>query len=261
MSNLFTRYINGDNINFKHAKGISDHSGKEFHLFHEIILFLDGDAELISETIHTKLKPETLIVIPKETYHQVVIHGKQDEYSRCVFQFFETPDNTDFINSNIQEISLTECDKNISFLFKKMMDLAKNPKEEFNDIIAESVLNLLIDEIRAKKNMTANNSLNDSLTMSAIDYISDNLTEKLNIDTIAQKLNISTSTLMHTFKKNMNISLHKYIIKKRLILAHAKISKGEPSSVVSIECGFKDYSGFYRQYKKMFDNPPSRFRL
>ena len=66
------------------------------------------------------------------------------------------------------------------------------------------------------------------------------------------------ATLMHTFKKNMNISIHKYIIKKWLILAHAKISNGEQSVIVANECGFNDYSGFYKQYVKMFDTTPSR---
>lgn len=55
----------------------------------------------------------------------------------------------------------------------------------------------------------------------------------------------------------MNIPIRKYVIKKRLILAHSKILKGELSSVAAIECGFNDYSGFYRQYKKMYDITPS----
>ena len=87
MSELFSRSISGDTVGFKHAKGVSDRSGKEFHLFHEIILFLGGQAELISETVHTALHPQTLIVIPKETYHQLVISGDPSQYCRCVFQF------------------------------------------------------------------------------------------------------------------------------------------------------------------------------
>ncbi|MBP3627576.1 MAG: helix-turn-helix transcriptional regulator [Clostridia bacterium] len=256
MSDLFSRYVNSENISFKHAKGISDRSGKEFHLFHEIILFLGGEAELVSETVHTKLKPQTLIVIPKETYHQVIIKGKQDEYCRCVFQFYEG-ENAELIKNGMQEIFITESDKNTMYLFKKMMRLAENPNKDSSAIISQSVLNLLLDEIKAKKTMEIDKDLNDDLTKLAIEYISQRLTENLNVEQIAKHLNVSPSTLMHTFKKNMNIPLHKYIIKKRLILAHTKISNGEQAITVANECGFNDYSGFYKQYIKMFDITPS----
>lgn len=259
MSDLFSRYVNSEKISFKHAKGISDRSGKEFHLFHEIILFLGGDAELISETVHTKLKPQTLIVIPKETYHQFLIKGKQDEYCRCVFQFYETNENIDLIKSGMQELFITESDKNISFLFSKMMQLAKNPNKESSVVISEAVLNLLLDEIKAKKSMEIDKDLNDDLTKQAIEYISERLTENLNVENISNHLNVSPSTLMHTFKKNMNIPIYKYIIKKRLILAHDKISNGEQAIIAASECGFNDYSGFYKQYKKMFDTTPSTY--
>jgi len=258
MTDLFSRYAKCENISFKHAKGISDRSGKEFHLFHEIILFLGGDAELISETIHTKLKPNTLIVIPKETYHQLLIKGKQDEYCRCVFQFYETEGNTLLVKNCMQELFITESDKNTLYLFSKMINLAKTKTEELSSPISNAVLNLLLDEIKEKKSIQIEKDLTDNLTKEIIEYISEKLTENLKIEDIAHSLSVSPSTLMHTFKKNMNISIHKYIIKKRLILAHAKISNGEQSVIVANECGFNDYSGFYKQYVKMFDTTPSR---
>lgn len=258
MSDLFLEYVNSDNICFKYAKGISDHKGKEFHLFHEIILFLGGDAELISETLHTKLSPQTLIVIPKETYHQVIINGKQNEYCRCVFQFYETDENSLLVENGIQELFITESDKNITYLFSKMIQSTKKLNKKEANVIAKSVLNLLLDEIKTKKSIEIDKDLNDDLTKKTIEYISKKLTENLNIENISQHLNVSPSTLMHTFKKNMNIPIHKYIIRKRLILAHTKISNGEPANAVALDCGFNDYSGFYKQYKKMFGIIPSK---
>ena len=32
---------------------------------------------------------------------------------------------------------------------------------------------------------------------------------------------------------------------------------GTPATQAAIECGFNDYSGFYRQFKKMFHKAPS----
>lgn len=257
MSELFSRYIHGEQVTFKHAKGVSDRSGKEFHLFYEIILFLGGQAELISETVHTVLRPQTLIVIPKETYHQLVITGDQNEYCRCLFQFSETDRNRALIADSLQELLITESNSATAYLFSKMMQLAKDPDPQSASALSESVLHLLLDEIKAAKGPTLEKDLTDGLTHQTIDYITEHLTEPIHIKSIARHLSVSPSTLMHTFKKNMNISIHKYIIKKRLILAHAKISSGEPALAAAAECGFGDYSGFYKQYKAMFDTAPS----
>lgn len=254
---LFSRYVKSDTISFKHAKGISDHSGKEFHLFHEIVLFLGGDAQLISETVNINLKPQTIVVIPKETYHQFIINGDQNEYYRCVFQFYETAENLSLISSSIQELFVTESDKIIAHLFSKMIKMTKEPDENAQ-IVSEAVLNLLLDEIKSKKSIEVFEDLSDELTKQAIEYISQNLAENVNVNDIAKYLNVSPSTLMRTFKKNMNMPIHKYIIKKRLIFAHTKITNGEPATLVAIDCGFNDYSGFYKQYKKMFGVSPSR---
>jgi AraC-like DNA-binding protein len=59
-------------------------------------------------------------------------------------------------------------------------------------------------------------------------------------------------------QKEMYISIHKFIVKKRLIQAHHRICAGEAVTVVAMECGFQDYSGFYKQYKKAFGFPPSQ---
>ena len=257
MTELFSRYINSPAIRFKHSKGVSDRSGKEFHLFHEIILFLGGDAELISETVRTPLKPLTLIVIPKETYHQVLIKGRQDDYCRCVFQFYQTPGNAALIESSVRELFVTESDDTTRYLFSTVMALARNQNDATAPCVTEAVLNLLLYEIKEKKAVQIIGGWDEPLTKQTIAYISERLTQPLQIEDIARHLNVSPSTLMHTFRRKMNISIHKYILQKRLILAHNMIADGEQAIVAAGRCGFHDYSGFYKQYVKMFNMKPS----
>ena len=77
------------------------------------------------------------------------------------------------------------------------------------------------------------------------------------VEEIANHCNVSLSLLSHIFKKEMNISPYKYALKKRLINARRKINAGELSTSVAVECGWNDYSGFYKQYIKTFGVPPS----
>jgi AraC-like DNA-binding protein len=91
-----------------------------------------------------------------------------------------------------------------------------------------------------------------------VEYINGHLSESLTVAGIAKRLNISPSLLSHAFKNEMNIAPYRYILKKRLVLAQHKIARGESATAAAIECGFGDYSGFYKQYKKTFGTSPSR---
>lgn len=257
MTDLFSDYLYGDSISFKHARGSSDRSGKEFHIYHEIILFLDGDAEFISEDLHMHLNPSTLIVIPNETYHQMIIHGDQENYHRCVLQFGETAELAELVASSMKNVQVFAADREVRFLFDKLIRATK-VEESHGAMLLRSVLILLLDVLRAPKDMSKGENHQNEMIRMAIEYINRNLDKVLTIHAIAQACNISDSTLSHIFKKEMYISIHKFIVKKRLIQAYHRICAGEAATVVAMECGFGDYSGFYKQYKKAFGFSPSQ---
>jgi AraC-like DNA-binding protein len=89
-------------------------------------------------------------------------------------------------------------------------------------------------------------------------YIDQNLTGNISAESVAKRMNVSLSTLSHIFKKHMGISLHRYVVQKRLILAQRLISEGHKPTKVYIDCGYRDYSSFYKAYIKMFGSLPSK---
>lgn len=253
MEGVFSHRIQAGSVFFKHARGVSDRSGKEFHIYHELILLLDGEAEFISEQLHTAIKPGTLIVIPRESYHQVVIHGQAESYYRCVVQF----DDMDDIILQARDVLLLQADKEIRYLFGKLMDAAKAASDGAESIL-KAVLVLLLDAIGTKKEQPAEVSPQNETVAAAVDYINQNLARPLTVGQIAQACNTSPSSLAHIFKREMYCSVHKFMVKKRLIHAHHRIAAGQAATVAAVECGFTDYSGFYKQYKKAFGHPPSQ---
>lgn len=48
-----------------------------------------------------------------------------------------------------------------------------------------------------------------------------------------------------------------YIVLKRLVLARSMILDGVPVSDAAKDCGFQDYSTFYRAYTTKYGEPPS----
>ena len=119
MPNLIAQCSSPENISFRYAKGSGYSSGKEFHIYHEIILFLEGNTEFIAENIHIKPKPSTLIVVPKETYHQMVIHGEQESYLRCLLQFEDQGELATLTEKSLAKVQVIEADREITSLFNK----------------------------------------------------------------------------------------------------------------------------------------------
>ena len=52
--------------------------------------------------------------------------------------------------------------------------------------------------------------------------------------------------LAHAFKDRMGISIHQYIILKRIALAKSLIQQGKPMHLVCLESGFHNYSNFFK---------------
>lgn len=256
MKQNFKYYIKDRDIIFKYAFGPTEETNKEFHSFNEIILFLEGDAELISENIHSKILPDTLIVIPKETYHQVIIKGDAQNYHRCTLHFPDIPEFIINSKNSSGKIFLAEYNSDFIFMFEKLIKISKSPTLNAN-VQLRALLSLILCEMSTKYTDNCNQNTQSELLLAVIGYINQNLNRDISVQTIARANNISVSSLAHIFKKEMNISIYQYIIKKRLILAHRKICDGQLASTVAVECGFNDYSGFYKQYKKTFNCSPS----
>ena len=90
------------------------------------------------------------------------------------------------------------------------------------------------------------------LVSDALSVIDEKYTENLSVEKLSNLLFVSPSTLAHKFNRELNISVYRYITKKRLSLAHQHILQGESLSTSALKSGFNDYSCFYRLYKKYY---------
>ncbi|WP_334293937.1 helix-turn-helix domain-containing protein [Blautia argi] len=66
--------------------------------------------------------------------------------------------------------------------------------------------------------------------------------------------------IAHIFKENTGISIHQYIMKKRLAACQDAILGNISISRAYLMFGFKDYSSFYRAFKKEFGISPKEYK-
>ena len=90
-----------------------------------------------------------------------------------------------------------------------------------------------------------------------IDYIDSHYTEDIKIEDISKHLSVTKSHLHHLFTDNLHISPKKFINIKRLSKAQGLIRMGEAPSSVYLNCGFNDYTTFFRSYVSYFGHSPS----
>ena len=85
-----------------------------------------------------------------------------------------------------------------------------------------------------------------------IEYINANLTTIKNLDDLGQEFFFSKSYINRIFKESTGSSVWDYIVLKRLLLSRTLLQEGKQANIVASECGFSDYSSFYRQFKQRF---------
>lgn len=90
-----------------------------------------------------------------------------------------------------------------------------------------------------------------------IRYLNKNLSANISLDDICRKFFISKSQLCRLFKKATGTTIWQYITIKRLNLAQRMLREGEKPTKVCFDCGFNDYSAFYRAYLKQYGHGPN----
>ncbi len=245
---------------FKYALGKSVAQGVEIHPYHEILLFVGENADFIADNIQTKINPATVIIIPKGQYHRFNIVN-QNSYERYVLNFFDNPESQDIINEVLSEISMIvkPPEQIIKLLhrLKECCDFSLSVREQ--ELLLKSVLFLILLELKLIKSdrIILLPNTQKTLISRALEYIGANYTKQITIEDIASALGVSSTNLAKHFKGEMGISVHRYIVEKRLVYAYEKISNSESPTKVCYMCGYTDYSSFYRAYKKMFKKSPS----
>ena len=106
--------------------------------------------------------------------------------------------------------------------------------------------------------MHLNLKLSERLKLSALlKFINLNINENLSLDEISQRFNLSKFYLTRRFKELTGLSLHQFIVKKRLTRARYLISVGMDPYRAAVEAGFNNYSHFSRTFKGYFGQNPS----
>ncbi len=93
-----------------------------------------------------------------------------------------------------------------------------------------------------------------------IRYINRHVTDSLSLDDLADIFHVSKYYLLREFKNYTGISVHQYMIIRRIQVSQEMIRSGVKPKEACFQCGFTDYSSYYRAFRSRVGVSPEQYR-
>ncbi|MDD4546645.1 MAG: AraC family transcriptional regulator [Oscillospiraceae bacterium] len=271
------RYVDGS-LDFHHSidkKPCPDNFPMHAHEMYELLFFLSGNGRFMVEGCEYALEPGNLMLMrpseahklkiqPDSPYERVAVHfssdvvGGVDPKGELLRPFNDRPlgrqnlyQRSSFRSGYVHEC-LNSMETDINDNYYRRLSIATN---------LYPILTELREAFLFRQNESLQNPHNE-MSHELVSYVNYNLTSgDLSLDKLSEQFLISKCQLNRIFKQATGSTVWDYILIKRVMTARQMLRSGQPAHKVSQECGFRDYSSFYRFYKKRFNVSPQEDRF
>ena len=230
----------------------------------------------LSATETYKMTPGDLMIVPPGVKHHAIMHESEQNYRRFVFwisrdccnsllsesmDYMYLMQKAEAFHKYIYHLAPSQFHLVESKFMRLLEEISQNRygAETFQHICLCDLI-LTINRIIYDEEHSHTGSDELSLFQSIISYVEENLEDQLSLDDIAGKFFVSKYYVAHLFKDTLGISLHQYIIKKRLSECRDAITNSEPITSAYERFGFRDYSSFFKAFKKEYGMSPKEYQ-
>ncbi len=233
----------------------------------EIFYFLSGHAECLVEGSIYPLEPGSLIIMrPAESHKVKILQSKQ--YERCTLNFpVSIADSIDpdrilmrpFLDRPLGMGNLYSPMEIKSFSFETYFKRMCSCNDAYTAALESQLcLYSILDSIRIAylKRDVEEYAASQTRAGQMLAYVNEHLFEDISIPSLAEHFFLSAAQFNRVFKAAAGSSPWEYILLKRLTAAKEKIRSGTQAVKACTDCGFGDYSVFFRAYKKHFGCSP-----
>ena len=230
------------------------------HECYELLYFVRGNVSCDINGDFYRLRPHDLVLTRPSQPHQIVLDENTD-YERYLLQFSKhllpeallerLPADKHIINTEALPLIYQTFQRMDAYCEKLDNDVLCHL---FPALVCELIANFLMDE---RPEALPDISTAHPTLDRALSYIDQNLQSPLTVEHLCRELYVTKGHLHHLFLKHLQTTPRRYIVEKRLFRAKRELRQGKLPTLVAQECGFADYTSFYRNYKFFFGYAPS----
>lgn len=220
--------------------------------FTRIYMMLDGEAVIKSSKKKLHMKPGNVYIIPAGMSFSYYC----DVFAEKIYMHISVllPNNYDIFNDFHDFIVIEKQYNEI-----QAINTLINSGTVLGALKIKTYIYQIISECLAGYNRELH-SYSDTVS-SAVAYIEENLHSGLSVDTIADAVFVSVSKLQKSFKKELGVSIGKYMNDRLMFAAEKAVRAGNLSiKEISDMFGFCDRFYFSRIFKKKYGISPLKYR-
>lgn len=243
------------------------------HDFYEIYFPRSEGVTYFVEGHRYKLGPGVIVVVPPGEVHCTEVSRAGLEVERFVLWL-----NSSFVKSlagllprfrnlevdTLRSRNLIAPDRET---YELMIGLVYSLlyEKQLNDMDSASLNRLVVAQLlihisrvvaRASGGMPNHAAQRYKEVMQVYDYITAHLTAPLSVSELADRFFMDKNTLTRQFKNVTGMTPAECIRRRRLDAAYTMITHGATATEACHECGFKDYSAFYRAFRQVYGVTP-----
>lgn len=242
----------------------------EFHAhdFLELYLFLDGSVTYYIEDQVYDLCPGDLLITPPGRMHRPVIANERAAYERMVLwvelDYIARIDSAAGelqaalrgVGANGYRVPLRGDDLIFAAsLFRRIV------KMERGGVFTSSAIRLYLKDAFEAYSLVEKEARGETAVIpQVIRYLTEHFREPLRLDDLAARFFISKSYLNRHFKAYTNATVYAYLMALRITHARRMLREGATAAEAGRECGFSDYSTFYKAFKAQTGITPQEFK-
>lgn len=246
-----------------------------YHNFYEVLYVLEGEYSSMVETQVYQLHKGDFLLIDQNCMHKYSPSGRGNDNSRRIILWV----TADFLRGLSGEVmDLSACFRkgearawHFPVYYEEMLRgfLLKLAMEgEYSGIrrtmdrgyltLFFAHLGMLCDR---KESLLSGKYVAAHPMVEAVEaYVEEHIADAISLEQLADQVHMSKYHFLRKFKELTGVTVHAYVMDKRLLRACEYLQKGESITDAYQATGFGDYSVFLRNFKSAFGMSPKEYR-
>lgn len=251
-------------------------AGYHHHDFYEILYISEGKIEYAIDDKKFILKEGDVVLITPSTLHQlcrvinepskrIILKFGQNHVHKLsttnsnLLEVFDLVDNGFSPKITFQEGFRRKIEQYLETMNKLFLSNNYGDDLLYNQCFIKVMLIINKEYLNLTGEDSQIQTYENNIVSQTIQYITNNIENKITIKDISEHLLLSESRLSHIFKEETGTSILQFIIKKRLILAKELLRNNHRLNLIALKCGFQDYTSFFRSFKKEYGITPKTY--